>query len=168
MIEHPISVLAAAGVDHIFVVLGAYADEIQRRADLSPAEVIVCHDWARGQALSLRSGVEAAAARDASAVVVILGDEPWVSPAAVRAVIDARGAEIDAVRATYNGVPGHPTLLERSCFGHVFHLDGDMGAKRLLSTVRIQLVACDGLGSDADVDEPHDLLAAIRRGVEPM
>jgi CTP:molybdopterin cytidylyltransferase MocA len=64
---------------------------------------------------------------------------------------------LDAVRATYAGVPAHPTLLESSTFTAVGALDGDAGARELLSAVRVETVACDGLGRPDDVDTPADL-----------
>jgi molybdenum cofactor cytidylyltransferase len=92
---------------------------------------------------------------------VALGDQPRLSPAAVARVVSQRGADELAVRATYRGVPGHPVLLERTLLAQVPTLRGDAGARELLHGVPIREVACDGLGSPADVDTP-EALAALR------
>jgi CTP:molybdopterin cytidylyltransferase MocA len=63
------------------------------------------------------------------------------------------------VRATYNGVPGHPVLLERGVLARVPSLRGDAGARELLHGVPLREVACDGLGSPDDVDTPEALAA---------
>nr|WP_267128253.1 NTP transferase domain-containing protein [Baekduia soli] len=75
----------------------------------------------------------------------------------MRRVAAARGPAHDAVRATYDGVPGHPTLLEAALFDAVAGLAGDAGARELLRGGRTALVACDGLGRPDDVDTPQDL-----------
>jgi CTP:molybdopterin cytidylyltransferase MocA len=61
------------------------------------------------------------------------------------------------VRATYDGQPGHPVLLEQSLFDRVRALSGDTGARDLLRDARVIEVPCDGLGDPADVDTPDDL-----------
>ena len=115
--------------------------------DLHGAEPVLCDGWQEGMAASLRAGIEAVG--DAAAVVVVLGDQPLLSPAAVARVVEARGGDSDAVRATYGGVPGHPVLLERALFPGVRQLTGDEGARSLLAGARVREVACDGLGSPA-------------------
>jgi CTP:molybdopterin cytidylyltransferase MocA len=157
LIEHAVAALGGAELDDVLVVLGAHADAVEREADLPPARVVRCADWHAGQSRSLRAGVAAAQDLGAEAVVVVLGDQPLIAPAAVRRVVAARGPQLDAVRATYAGVAGHPTLLERSAFAAVARLEGDQGARDLLASLRVGLVACDGLGSPADVDTPDDL-----------
>jgi len=48
-------------------------------------------------------------------------------------------------------------LLERSLFARVGNLRGDEGARSLLSGAAVALVACDGLGSDEDIDTVGEL-----------
>jgi CTP:molybdopterin cytidylyltransferase MocA len=163
LVEHAVAALAGADLDAVIVVLGADADAVERGADLRPARVVRCADAALGQSHSLRAGVAAAGRLGATAVVVVLGDQPLIAPGAVRRVVAAAAAdpEADAVRATYGGVPGHPVLLRRSAFPAVATLEGDRGARDLLATLAVVVVAvaCDGQGSPADVDTPDDLAA---------
>jgi molybdenum cofactor cytidylyltransferase len=171
LLEHVLLAMAAAPLDRVVVVLGAGADEVLARVHLHGAEPVVCADWREGMAASLRAGVEALA--DADAVVVALGDQPRLSPAAVARVVQARSTERPgvpaiagsagrspralAVRATYGGVPGHPVLLERALFGRLRELRGDEGARVLLEGVDVRAVECDGLGAPDDVDTPEQL-----------
>lgn len=154
LLEHAVTaLLAATSLDEVVVVLGARAEEIRAGTDLGRARIVVADDWSEGQSASLRAGV--AAVPGAGAVVVALGDQPFISPLAVEAVIAARGAAAAAVRATYGGVPGHPIVLERSLFEPVGRLRGDEGARSLLDEARP--VPCDGLGRPDDIDTPSDL-----------
>jgi len=158
LIEHPVAALQAAGLDAVVVVLGAAADAIAAGADLGDGAVVRCDDWATGQSAALRAGVAAARERGAEAVVVALGDQPLLAPAAVERVVAAwRAGGAHAVRATYGGTPGHPTLLAASTFAAIAQLRGDAGARAALDGLAVVAVACDGLGSAADVDTPDDL-----------
>lgn len=150
LLEHSVATLAA--VDRRIVVLGAEAARIRDEVDLHGAEPVVCEDWAQGQGRSLAAGI--AAAGDAGAALIVLGDQPQVSPAAVERVIAARDGNALAVRATYDGAPGHPVLLERELFAAALALEGDAGARALLSGREDEVleVPCEDLGSAVDVD----------------
>jgi molybdenum cofactor cytidylyltransferase len=163
LLEHVVAAMAAAPLDRVVCVLGAGADDVRRGVDLESAEVVVCKEWAEGQAASLRAGVEALA--DAEAIVIALGDQPLLSPAAVERVLAARGEGALAVRATYGGVSSPPTLVERPLFGRLLELRGDAGARDLLASAPTRDVPCDGFGSARDVDTPEDL-AALREASE--
>lgn len=160
LLEHAVRAMLAAPVDRACVVLGAHAEEIRRAVDFGGAEVVVCERWAEGQSTPLRAGTAALAGCDA--VVVALGDQPFLSPVAVERVLGARAPGADAVRATYAGVPGHPVLLERPLLGRVAALRGDHGARALLGDARLRVleVACDGLGRPDDIDTREQLRRA--------
>ena len=163
MLEHVLAAMADAPLDRVVVVVGAEADAVLDRVDLHGATAIECDGWEEGMAASLRAGVEALA--DCDAVVVVLGDQPLLSAAAVERVVAARDGGADAVRATYRGEPGHPVLLERPLLGRVSGLRGDTGARALLEGARVTEVACDGLGRPDDVDTPA-ALAGVRSSRE--
>lgn len=159
LLEHVLAALAAAPLDRVVVVLGAYADEIRARVDLHGAQSVVCVDWAEGQSASLRSGIVAVEA-EARAIAVALGDQPFLSPHAVARVLAARGRGCDAVRATYEGRPGHPIVLERALLPRLTALTGDAGAREVLAHSKVRDVDCGGLGRPDDVDTLEELEAA--------
>lgn len=138
----------AADLAGVIVVTGAVI------LDLPPGVVEVHNDrWAEGQATSLQLGVAAAAQRGADAVVVGLGDQPFVTPAAWTAVANFPAP---IAVAMYDGVRGNPVRLDRSVWP-LLPGTGDHGARNLM-TLRPDLVspvACSG--SAADIDTMEDL-----------
>ena len=160
LLEHALRTMSAAPVDRVVVVLGAGADEVAAGVDLHGAEPVVCGRWEEGQSASLACGLAELAGCEA--VVVTLGDQPRVSPDAIRRVISARN-DAAAVRATYNSNPGHPVLLERRLFEQLRNISGDKGARNLLLSVQVLDVPCDDLGGGEDVDTPAEL-DALRAG----
>ena len=136
------------------VVLGHDAEAIRARVDFGPAEIVVCEDWARGQGFSLRRGV--AALPNADAVVITLGDQPFITPAVITAAVGELG-DHDAVRALYGGVPGHPVVLSRRVMDAVGELEGDAGARELLARFRVRTWEAGHLASATDIDTPEEL-----------
>jgi molybdenum cofactor cytidylyltransferase len=161
LLEHAIRAMVASPVGRVAVVLGSGAEEVQASVDMHGADVLVCRRWAEGQSASLACGL--AELSGCEAVVVTLGDQPLMSPDAIRRVIAAREFGAAAVRATYNGEPGHPVLLERRLFERMRDVTGDHGARNLLISVRTREVPCDDLGGGQDVDTPAQL-DALRAG----
>ncbi|HEY7965489.1 MAG TPA: nucleotidyltransferase family protein [Solirubrobacteraceae bacterium] len=157
LLEHALLAMSGAAlVDLRVVVLGANADEILAAVERHGAEPVICPDWDEGQSASLRAAVAALAER-VEALVITLGDQPSIDPAAIDRVIGARDGTSDAVRAAYGGRPGHPVLLERALIERVGELRGDQGARRLLDGAAVALVECGDVGADTDIDTPDQL-----------
>ena len=139
----------AAGVGPVVVVTGRPLSTA-----LHPSVVHVVNErWADGQATSLQAGLLAAAELGADAVVVGLGDQPFVPPSAWRRI-----AAVDApiVVATYHGRRGHPVRLHRTTWA-LLPERGDEGARAVLGG-RPELVTelpCEG--SPIDIDTVEDL-----------
>jgi CTP:molybdopterin cytidylyltransferase MocA len=161
LLEHAVRAMTSAPVGRVIVVLGAEAELVLAQVDLHGAEPLVCERWSEGQSASLACGL--AELTDCEAVVVTLGDQPRISPDAIRRVIAARGGGAAAVRATYGSGPGHPVLLERELFERLRDVTGDHGARNLLLSVQTRDVPCDDLGNGSDVDTPAEL-DALRAG----
>jgi molybdenum cofactor cytidylyltransferase len=145
---------AMAKVSPRVVVLGHAADKIRRGVNMHGASVVVCEEWDEGQAASLRAGLAALAGCDA--VVVVLGDQPGITAEAVAAVVAAAGDE-DAVRATYDGTPGHPVLLRRPLLERAAELRGDTGFRDLLESATVREVEIGALADPADIDTREEL-----------
>lgn len=158
LLEHALrAVEAVPAVDRIVVVLGARAEEIRAGVDFGRAEVVVCEDWADGQAASLRCGIEAVA--DADAAVLTLGDMPRITPEVIARFADlaSEHGAVARARAIYDGTPGHPVVLGREYFGRIAALGGDVGAREVLKAIGAHPIECSHLCSAADVDTPEAL-----------
>jgi CTP:molybdopterin cytidylyltransferase MocA len=139
-----------AGLDETVVVTGAVD-----LAPVLPPAVAVVHNarWADGQATSLRAALTWAADRGHEAVVVGLGDQPFVSPETWKAVA---ACDAPIAVATYEGRRRNPVRLAAEVWP-LLPVAGDEGA-RVLMRERPQLVsevAC--VGQPADVDTVEDL-----------
>jgi CTP:molybdopterin cytidylyltransferase MocA len=146
---------AADELERVIVVLGAHSHEVLCAVEFGRAEPIVCEGWSEGIAASLRHALRALP--DADPLVIALGDQPGLTPAAVSAVACAALADpcAQAARAVYEGVPGHPVAIRSPLREAVMRLRGDSGAGRLLGGV--PEVECARLASGVDVDTTEQL-----------
>ena len=134
LLQHVVDAAHRGGADRIVVVLGHAAARIEEALDLPPnARVVTNPRFEEGQSTSLLAGIDALGP-DVDAALVLLGDQPGVDPAAIRAVIGAFATGAGPiVRARYRGRPGHPVLLARAVWADLRRVGGDRGARDLIA-----------------------------------
>jgi len=156
--QHAVDALTSAGVDEVVVVTGHDADAVERAIRLPPQGRFVRNpDHATGQSSSLSTGLHALT-DDSEGAVVLLADQPGVTDAEVRALVDAfERLRSRVVRIAYTDGPG-PALLSREVYAEAGHLHGDVGARALMASHPdwIEEVAVP-FRAPADVDRPEDL-----------
>ncbi|MFI6644855.1 NTP transferase domain-containing protein [Streptomyces sp. NPDC050504] len=163
LVEHAVGVLRDGGCSSVRVVLGAAADAVRERADLSGCAVTVNPGWAEGMGTSLRAGL--ADVRDSGtggpdAVLVMLVDQPGIGAAAVRRVLAGYTGRQSLVAAAYGGERGHPVLFGADRLADVAAgAAGDRGARGYLRehSARIALVECGDVAQAYDIDTADDL-----------
>jgi CTP:molybdopterin cytidylyltransferase MocA len=137
LLEPVLERVRQSSIDGVLVVLGAYEVE-------TSAPTVHCPEWERGPGASLRCGLRALP-NEAQAAVVVLGDGPNLSPAAVDRVLATwRETQAPVLAATYGDTRLHPVVLAREAWGRI----PDEGARSLDAV----LVPCDDLGPPGDVD----------------
>jgi molybdenum cofactor cytidylyltransferase len=156
LLEHAIEAMLGTALERVVVVLGHEASLIHSRVDFGRAAVVVADDWATGQAASLRRGISAV--EDADAVVITLGDQPFITSEVITASL-AQLPGYDAVRAIYDGRPGHPVVFGRPVMAAVGAIRGDVGAREILANFRVNRWEASHLASAVDVDTPEELRA---------
>jgi molybdenum cofactor cytidylyltransferase len=134
LLQHALDAAGASGLAEIVVVLGHAAEEVSAAIRLPPgARTLANPEHAEGQSTSLRAGL-GALGPGAGAALVLLGDQPTVSSAAIRAVAGAwRPDGPPIIQARYDGRPGHPVLLARSVWPELMAIAGDRGARELIA-----------------------------------
>ncbi len=157
LLQHVIDEVVAAGIEVYVVVLGAHAENIRPAITVSSnGAVVVNANYESGQASSLITGLDAVADR-VDRIVVLLGDQPGVTPGAIQAVAAAAGP---IARAVYRGEPSHPVAFDSTVWDELRGLTGDRGARDLIAA-HPELVASVELAIDAppDVDTEADARA---------
>lgn len=163
-----LTALKDGGCDDVLVVLGAADQGALAAAGVALPDGVtaVQNDaWAAGMATSVSTALAAATRSDADLLVLHLVDLPDV-PAAVVARLraaanaqalsatDGERAVSSLVRASYDGVPGHPVLAGRAHWsGMAEACVGDRGAAAYLDGhPSLALLPCGDLAAGRDID----------------
>jgi molybdenum cofactor cytidylyltransferase len=150
----------ASGVDQLLVVLGGAADEVRAEVDLRGAEVVVNEGFGRGCSSSIAAALGAVDPR-CDVLVLLLGDQPGVTPAAVRAVLAGR-ADAPLAVCRYENGRGHPFAFARAVFGDLAALGGDKAVWKLLERRPADVVEVAVPGPvPLDVDTWDDYAAVL-------
>lgn len=160
LVDRAVRALTDGGCSPVVVVLGARAAEVVGRARVDDAVVVVNDGWREGIGSSLRVGLRVLTDLGAAGVVVALADQPRIGPDVVRRLV-SHPTDVAAVVASYGGRPGNPVRLHASVWPEVSATaTGDVGARAWMRAHpdRVQVVACDDLGSDDDIDTREDLI----------
>jgi molybdenum cofactor cytidylyltransferase len=160
LLDHTLATARACGFDQLVCAIGGAADGVRETVDLSGAEVVENHDFGTGCSSSIALALTVLDPR-ADALVLLLGDQPGVTAATVRALIDGRGcAPLAACR--YDDGRGHPLAFGRSVFGALAGLHGDKGVWKLLDRRASEVVDVSVRGAvPLDVDSWDDYQAVL-------
>jgi molybdenum cofactor cytidylyltransferase len=152
--------VAMDGIEEVIVVAGCESKRIAAEALKRPVRVVFNDAWPTGQASSVRAGI-AALRESASAVLVLLGDQPEVKPETLDALFRRHRQTLAPIVApSYLGQRGNPVLFDRSLFDELGKLSGDSGGR-----VLIQRLAGEVEWVHLDYPAPFDIdtVADLRR-----
>jgi molybdenum cofactor cytidylyltransferase len=130
LLDSVLETTRACEFDQLLVTLGAAADEICAGVDLSGADVVLNTAYGSGCSSSIAAAVGALDPA-CETLVLLLGDQPGVTPATVRALLAARGDAPLAV-CRYDDGRGHPFAFGRTVFPDLTRLHGDKAVWKLL------------------------------------
>ena len=160
LLEHTLDTARACNFNQLVVPIGGAADEVRERVDLTGAEVVVNYAYGSGCSSSIAAALSAVDPR-CEVLVLMLGDQPGVTPATVQTLLDGRGDAPLAV-CRYDDGRGHPLAFDRSVFAQLADLHGDKGVWRLLDERAGDVVDVPIAGPvPLDVDTPEDYEAVL-------
>ena len=158
LLERSIANLAETGLPFC-VALGPGDDVLAEALAARAVETLRCTEAPRGMGATLAAAVRQLPPWDA--VLVALGDMPWLRPASISAVARVSGPDAICVPC-HNGRRGHPVAFGGRFLPELAALDGDRGARDLLlrHAAAVRELPVDDPGVLRDVDRPADLIWA--------
>ena len=161
MLRHVVEAVLASRAEPVLVVIGYMSQDVFAALAGLHVRLVDNPDYATGLASSLKAGLRALPV-DCDGALILLGDMPRIEASHVDQLIRAYAPETIAVPAR-DGRIGNPVLWSASYFPELLQLDGDAGAKQLLSVHAAEVRQVD-LATDAifaDIDTP-EALAKLR------
>ena len=133
ILQQVIDNAAASHLEQILLVLGSHAGEIAGKITISPKiEIVVNHDFKEGMSSSVKCGIKNAPA-GADAFMLLLGDQPFISPAIINRLLDEyQTSKHGIVIPVYNGKHGHPVIFAAKYKQELLAI-ADQGAKAVVN-----------------------------------
>ena len=161
LLDHALDTARASGFDQLIVAIGGSSGEVRSRVDLSEAQVVENPDFGEGCSSSIAAGLSALDPR-AELLVLMLGDQPGVTPATVRALIAGCGDGTVLAACLYDDGRGHPLAFGRGAFDDLRELHGDKAVWKLMEHRSDEVVEIKVSGPiPRDVDTRADYEAVL-------
>ena len=163
LLDWVVSTARRCDFDQLLVVVGGTAVDVRGAVDLRGAEVVVNDAYRTGCSSSIAAALGAVDPR-CDVLVLLLGDQPGVTPETVRALLAGRdGAPLAVCR--YEDGRGHPFAFGRPIFGEFAQLHGDKAVWKLLDRRPQDVVEVPVQGPvPLDVDTWDDYEAVVAAG----
>lgn len=158
VLEHSLQAPLGAGLREVVVVTGAYHEALAPLLAPYPVRVVANPDWPQGMSTTLKAGV-VAVGPEPGAVIICLGDQPYLPAHVVEAVANAfrRGAA-PIVAPELDGQRRSPVLFARALFPELLAIEGDEGGRAVVRRYQDQVhtIPADEASWFADIDTRAD------------
>ncbi|WP_178019021.1 NTP transferase domain-containing protein [uncultured Paenibacillus sp.] len=159
LLKQTVHQVLAAGNVRVAVIAAEEGPIRREQAEGLTVEWLTTAQADRGLGASVAAGVRQLEERySPAAIQILLGDQPEVSPEAIRQTAETfaqTGAGI--VRTRYDDRSAHPVLFAAQLFPELMALDGDAGAKELLQQYKDRILEVKIPGpAPRDIDTPED------------
>ena len=161
LLDHALDTARASRFDQLIVAIGGSSGEVRGRVDLSEAQVVENPGFGEGCSSSIAAGLSALDPR-AELLVLMLGDQPGVTPATVRALMAGCGDGTVLAACLYDDGRGHPLAFGRDAFDDLRELHGDKAVWKLMERRSDEVVEIRVSGPiPRDVDTRADYEAVL-------
>jgi molybdenum cofactor cytidylyltransferase len=152
----------------VIVVTGHQREHVEAALAGLPVHLVHNPDFAQGLGTSLKAGIAAVPA-EADGAIVCLGDMPQVDATLIDRLIAAFDPEKGAlaVMPTIDGRRGNPVLWSKRFFPELMAIEGDVGARHLITRYGEAVVEVPVTGTAAlvDIDTP-EALSGVKATIE--
>lgn len=167
LLRHAAETAVVAGCAPIVLVTGALHDELL--AEIVGLPILAVHnpDWETGMASSIRAGLAAVAAAAPRAVLVMLTDQPLVTPELLQQlIVQQQATQAPIVAAAYGETLGVPAIFDKSLLPELLKLQGAQGAGRLIARLGAAVGQVAFPAGLLDVDTPAQYTALLQGSLE--
>ena len=141
----------------VSVILPSETSQLWNISGNYPVHRLSVHTTQIGMGYSISCGIISIKPRNPDGVIIVLADMPEIKTMHLDKIIQVftKNQEKGIVRPTsFDGKPGNPVLFSRKFFDHLINLQGDKGAKKIISQNQkdVQYIELPGDVSSIDLD----------------
>lgn len=162
LLRHAAEIAVASGCAPIVLVTGSVHEALIGEVSDLPIQAVRNENWESGMASSIQTGLLAVAPSQFRAVLIMLTDQPLVTPELLRQLaVRQHQTQAPIVATAYGDILGVPAVFNRAMLPALLKLQGAQGAARLIASLGPavgQVVFPAGL---LDVDTPEQYAALL-------
>ena len=154
----------ASGCAPIILVTGALHEELLLEIDGLPIRAVHNAEWESGMASSIRAGLMALGETQLAAVLIMLTDQPLVTPELLQQLMQQqKQTQNPIVAAAYGDTLGVPAIFHQSVLPELLKLQGQQGAGRLIANLGAAVGQVAFPAGLLDVDTPEQYEALLNQ-----
>ncbi len=161
LLDHVLDAARGYPFDQLLCVLGGSSEDVLATVNFDGVEVVENHQFGEGCSSSIAAALGAVDPRS-QLLVLMLGDQPGVSPETVQRLVAGRG-NAPLAACAYSDGRGHPLAFARSMFGELSSMHGDKAVWKLLDRHNSEVVdvpIARSVPRDVDTWEDYEAVLA--------
>src|SRR5882762_1793675 len=163
-LEHLLEVTARREIGVRRVVLGAHAEPIAKAVNLKADEIVINHEWEKGQLSSIQAALRSLPP-GTDGILLCLIDHPLISSALVQDLIEQFYTTMKPiVLPVYEGRRGHPVIFSASLYDELLRAPLETGARAVVWAHKsdVEEVQTNEEGCVLNLNDPETMNKAIR------
>jgi CTP:molybdopterin cytidylyltransferase MocA len=164
-LEHLLEVTAHREIGARRVVLGAHAEPIAKAVDLQADEIVINHEWKKGQLSSIQAALRSLPP-GTDGILLCLIDHPLISSALVQDLIEQfYKTKKPVVLPVYEGRRGHPVIFSASLYDELLRAPLETGARAVVwaHAAETEEVRTNEEGCVLNLNDPQTLNRATQQ-----
>jgi molybdenum cofactor cytidylyltransferase len=164
-LEHLLEITAHREIGVRRVVLGAHAEPIAKAVDLKADEIVINHEWEKGQLSSIQAALRSLPP-GTDGLLLCLIDHPLISSALIQDLIEQfYKTEKPIVLPVYEGRRGHPVIFSASLYDELLRAPFETGARAVVwaHSGEIEEFQTNEEGCVLNLNDPETLNRAIEK-----
>lgn len=158
LLDYIIQQCEKSEIGDVFVVLGANRELIRSKISNSNIRLLYNPNWSEGMSTSIACGVSVLQPLSYDGVVVMLGDQPFFESSILINLLQKQQATKARVLVSrYDKGMGPPSFFDKTLFGELVLLKGDVGAKPIIRKYFDEIERINFPKGHIDIDVPEDL-----------
>lgn len=158
LLSHTVAEAQKSGMP-VIMVLGANEEKIKEQLKNISAQIAFNEKWGEGVSSSIKAGIKKALENhiDSENCILCVCDQPYISATVFQQLIDKKttsGKKI--IASSYAETLGTPVLFDKKYFSLLMNLQGDEGAKKLLSVHKDEVAFISFEKGACDIDTKTD------------
>lgn len=162
-LEHLLEVTAIPQIGVRRVVLGAHAEPISKVVNLKADEIVINHDWEKGQLTSIQAALRSLPP-GTDGMLLCLIDHPLISRALVEDLIEQfNKTKGPIVLPVYEGRRGHPVIFSAALYNELLNAPLGTGARAVVWAHKgeIEEVRTNEEGCVLNLNDPETMNSAL-------